>query len=380
MAPRVRAEAAVIVDLARRAARRRPRQRVAAFAARDQSLNDAWLDGPAGREALVVGQAHRRQSKSFVADDGRNRYLDPLVTRPLVTAALFAVDRPPRQAEGPRHLLPPSDLRLVEASRAFVRRVAQDRPHDRSLPAGHPAPRGRPHLAQQPGDRSDAQTFHRVHVVHQPHDLRFDGVDLVASRRIAGLANVAIAIRGAAQNRDLPGLGAMAFAAAGPFEDLRTLIFGDHALELQHQLIFRRAGMRRLEENRLDAVAGELLGQQDLVSVFAAQPVRRVDQDSLNVALGGKIAQPLQTRPQQAGATESLVLDDPLIRYAVSLFPRELDERRGLAGNRVLLLLLLGGDSRVDRGGLHRSCPSRADRRRRRGLVPGPGFRRPARV
>src|SRR5271165_315099 len=106
MAPRVRAEAAVIVDLARRAARRRPRQRVAAFAARDQSLNDAWLDGPAGREALVVGQALRRQSKSFVADDGRNRYLDPLVTRPLVTTALFAVDRPPRQAEGPRHLLP----------------------------------------------------------------------------------------------------------------------------------------------------------------------------------------------------------------------------------------------------------------------------------
>jgi hypothetical protein len=197
-------------------------------------LNDAGLDGPARREAFVVGQALSRQRKSFVVDDGRNRYLDPLVTRPLVTAALFAVYRPPRQAEGPRHLLPPSDLRLVEASCAFVCRVAQDRPHDRSLPAGHPAPRGQLHLAQRPGDRSDAQTFHRVHVVHQPHDLRFDGVDLVASRRIAGLANVPITIRGAAQNRDLPGLGAMAFAAAGPFEDLRALIFGDHALELQH--------------------------------------------------------------------------------------------------------------------------------------------------
>src|ERR1700691_577759 len=185
---------------------------------------------------------------------------------------------------------------------------------------------------------------------------------------------------GAAQNRDLPGLGAMAFAAAGPFEDLRTLIFGDHALELQHQLIFRRARMRRLEENRLDTVASELLGQQDLVGVFAAQPVWRVDQDSLNVALGGEIAQPLQTRPQQAGAAEPLVLDDPFIRYAVPLFPRELDERRCLARNRVLLLLLLGGDSGVDRGGLHRSCLSRADRRRRRGPVQGPGSRRPARV
>ena len=169
-------------------------------------MNDAGLDGPAGREAFVVGQALRRQSKSFVADDGRNRYLDPLVTRPLMTAALFAVDRPPRQAEGPRHLLPPSDLRLVEAGRAFVRRVAQDRPHDRSLPASHPAPRGRPRLAQQPGDRSDAQTFHRVHVVHQPHDLRFYGVDLVASRRIAGLANVAIAIRAPPRTETSPAL------------------------------------------------------------------------------------------------------------------------------------------------------------------------------
>src|SRR5208337_2286851 len=127
MAPSVRAEAAVIVDLARRAARRRPRQRVAAFAARDQSLNDARLDGPAGREALVVGQALLRQSESLFADDGRNRDLDPLVTRPFVPAALFAMDRPPRQAERPRYLLPLSHLRLVEAGRALVRGVAQHR-------------------------------------------------------------------------------------------------------------------------------------------------------------------------------------------------------------------------------------------------------------
>ena len=110
--------------------------------------------------------------------------------------------------------------------------------------------RRRPHLAQQPGDRADTQAFQRVHVVDQPDDLRFGGVDLVARLRIAGLSNVAVAIGRAAKNRDFPGLGAMALAAAGPLEDLRTLIFGDHALELQHQLIFRRAGMWRLEENR----------------------------------------------------------------------------------------------------------------------------------
>jgi hypothetical protein len=86
----------------------------------------------------------------------------------------------------------------------------------------------------------------------------------------------------------------MTLAAAGPFENLRPLVFGDHALELQHQLIFRGAGMRRLQENRLDALPGKLLGQQDLIGILPAQPVRRMDEDSLNVALGGEIAQSLK--------------------------------------------------------------------------------------
>lgn len=59
-----------------------------------------------------------------------------------------------------------------------------------------------------------------------------------------------------------------------------------------------------LQEYRLDAMAGELLGQQDLISIFAAQPIRRVDQDGLKMALGGEIMQPRQT-----GAAETLVLD-----------------------------------------------------------------------
>ncbi|GES52420.1 hypothetical protein Rhsp01_49210 [Rhizobium sp. NBRC 114257] len=42
-------------------------------------------------------------------------------------------------------------------------------------------------------------------------------------------------------------------------------------------------------------MAGELLRQQDLISIFAAQPIPRVDQDGLKVALGGEITQPLQS-------------------------------------------------------------------------------------
>ena len=65
----------------------------------------------------------------------------------------------------------------------------------------------------------------------------------------------------------------MTLAAAGPFENLRPFVFGDHALELQHQLIFGRVGMRRFQKDRLDSVTGKLFGQQDLIGIFSTQAV-----------------------------------------------------------------------------------------------------------
>ena len=62
----------------------------------------------------------------------------------------------------------------------------------------------------------------------------------------------------------------MALAAAGSFKDLCPLVFGDHALELHQQLIFRRGALRRFYEDRLDTMTAEFLDQQDLIGVFAA--------------------------------------------------------------------------------------------------------------
>src|SRR5215813_10416399 len=80
-----------------------------------------------------------------------------------------------------------------------------------------------------------------------------------------------------------------------------------------------------------------------------------MDQNRLNVTLGGEIAQSLQPWPQKAGAAKAFVLDHPVIGYAVALLACELDQRRRLTGDRVLLLLLLGRYSGVDRGSLHRA-------------------------
>jgi hypothetical protein len=85
----------------------------------------------------------------------------------------------------------------------------------------------------------------------------------------------------------------VALATARALKDLRPLVLGDHALKLQQQLVFRRIALRRLDEYRLNATAGELFREQDLVGVFAAEPVGRVDEDGLKLALGSEIAQAL---------------------------------------------------------------------------------------
>src|SRR6201993_2355928 len=103
-----------------------------------------------------------------------------------------------------------------------------------------------------------------------------------------------------------------------------------------------------------------------------------MDQNGLNVTLGSEIAQSLQAWPQKAGAAEAFVLDHPFIGYAVALLACEVDQRRRLTGDRVLLLLLLRRYSGVDRGRLHRASPSHSDQRQWCEPVPGPGSRRPA--
>src|SRR4051812_3299633 len=75
-----------------------------------------------------------------------------------------------------------------------------------------------------------------------------------------------------------------------------------------------------------------------------------MDENGLNVTLGSEIAQSLQAWPQKAGAAEAFVLDHPVIGYAVALLACEVDQRRRLTGDRVLLLLLLRRYSGVDRG------------------------------
>ncbi len=82
----------------------------------------------------------------------------------------------------------------------------------------------------------------------------------------------------------------MALSAAGSLKDLCPLVFGDHALELHQQLVLRSRCLWRFDENGLDTLAREFFDQQDLIGIFAAQPIRRVHQHGFDLTFRRKIA------------------------------------------------------------------------------------------
>src|SRR3954470_20557004 len=240
-------------------------------------------------------------------------------------------------AQRPGDALAWGQLRLAEAGPPLVGRVAQ---HDgRALPAGALLARRHAALVEPGRDRPDAQALYGVPGVGLAHHRRFGLENLVARRPGIALADVEVAIGRAAQHVDLPLAGAMQLAAPGPLEDLGPFVLGEHALELEQQPVLRRLRAGGLDEQNLDAGAGELLDQQHLMDVFPAQAIRRMDQDRLDRPLGRQIADPFQPGADQLGAAEAVILDDPLGRHAVVVAPGKLDQRRRLARDRLLLPL-----------------------------------------
>src|SRR6516225_11500510 len=107
--------------------------------------------------------------------------------------------------------------------------------------------------------------------------------------------------------------------------------------------------------------------------------VGRVREHNLDLSFGGEVTHAFQTRALQRGSTVAFILEDPLFGYLQLVAPGELDQRRRLACDRVLLALLLRRNPGVDHGHSHHPPPhSRARRRGARYMEPEP--RKPARV
>ncbi len=111
------------------------------------------------------------------------------------------------------------------------------------------------------------------------------------------LADIAITIGRPGENIDRTCFCPIPFPPAGAFGNLCPFIFRNHPLELQEQPLFRRLSLWGANKNDLNAVTGKFFYQQYLVGVFAAQAIRRIDQNGFYLAFSGQIPDPFQARP-----------------------------------------------------------------------------------
>ena len=155
----------------------------------------------------------------------------------------------------------------------------------------------------------------------------------------------------------------MQLAATAALRDLRALVLGDHPLKLAQQLVLGRPGaLGLLGEDDLHAGALELFEQQHLIGVAAREAVRCVAQQHLERALDSAIAQPLKRRAPKRRARNALVLENEVLWHQQTARVGQLTQRGGLAVDRLLPTLALGGHPGVDRRHPARRLVRRRDR------------------
>src|SRR6201998_2894626 len=121
--PSVGTEASVVVNVAGTGARRCARQRIAAFAARHQALDNAGCDRATRCELLVLLQQFPGSREGILINDGGDRNLDPIDTSSFVVGAVARADAA-AQAWRACDTLARHSLGLSEACGPLIGRVA----------------------------------------------------------------------------------------------------------------------------------------------------------------------------------------------------------------------------------------------------------------
>ena len=131
----------------------------------------------------------------------------------------------------------------------------------------------------------------------------------------------------------------MRLAAPVALHQLGFLVFSEHALELDHQLVLGSIAARAPDELHPHPGPGELLDQQRLAGDRAGQAVRGVDEHHIDAALGREVAQRVQGRADQRRPGVALVLEHPLLGQVSPELPGVLAQRRRLRPDRLVFLL-----------------------------------------
>ncbi len=311
------------------------------------------------RGGLLVGvQLGLHLGEDLLADNRRDRHRDPVLLRPRGMALARPGREQSRPAAAGRH-----HLGTVGQRPTGIGRVAQDAAHAGRGPArlagrGYHSQPGQPlsHLVhgglrlQVPVEQLRDQ--HRLARLH-PDRGRITGplgVQPVPERRA-----------GPRQQRARLQLGLP--PAAHPLSNQRALVLRDRSADLQQQLVVRIGAHRPVQELHLAAVTGQLIDQQHLVDIVAGQPVRRGDQDQVQLGQRRMVSQPIQARAAQAGAAIAVIAVDMLLL-----------QRPAAPGNRLAqpVKLLLDGLRLGLAGGRHPRIHRRSHQAPPRRSAPDP--------
>ncbi len=375
----IRSQAAVVEQLPPRCPSRGPIIRVAARSTDQQPLQQGRHLGVARREATILGEPGLDQRVLDRSDQRRHGNLDPLLARAITQRG--RVDRhaaPLAQPPGDPDVLARRHRGLLKAGRPLIRRVAEHAPDRAALPLRLPRSRRDAAVREPPCNGANRRRLLGVAAEHFPHHRRLRFEDLVARQLPIRLADVPVPVGSARQHIHNATPGTVPLAPARTLADLGFLVLGNHPLELHQEDLFGRLDPGRTHEHHVDAGAGELLEQQDLIGILAAEPIGAVHEEAIDLPLGRQVAHALQARPDERRATPALILVHPAIRNQVVVLGGVRAQGAGLTGDRLLLFLPVRRDPSVDRGGLHgtpllsdRHCPA-AEWAARCAVVPTP--------
>src|SRR4029453_1812652 len=361
-------QAGVVKELPPRWPSRRPIIRVAARSTDQQPLQQGRDFGVARREATILGQSRLGPRVLSRGAQRRHGNLDPLLARAItqrgwVHRHVAALPQPP----GDPHVLARRRRGLLKARGPLIRRVAEHAP-DRAAPPLRLPRSCRDAAVREPsGNGANRHRLLGVATEHFPHPppLRFEA--LVARHHSVRLADVSIPVGSTRQHIHHTTSGPGPLAPARPLADLGFLVLGNPPREPHQEDLFGGLDPGRTHEPHFDAGAGELLEQQDLIGILAAEPIGAVHEEAVDLPLGRQVAHALQARPDERRPTPALVLVHPAVRNQVAVLGGVRAQGAGLTRDRLLLFLPVRRDRGVDCGGLHaipllsdRHCPAAA--------------------
>ena len=99
----------------------------------------------------------------------------------------------------------------------------------------------------------------------------------------------------------------MTLAAPAPFHNLRAFVFGEHALHLQQQIVFRTDADRAVEKHDIHTMLAQFIDQQHLVSITSREAIGGMNVQLLKTADIRHVAQPFQRRSHQCRTADTII-------------------------------------------------------------------------